>query len=107
MSASSKFLEANLLRNLIDVTDSISHSITGRLALSVIHPKFVDRFGRFNGFATYNLMRKPFLMVSWHISVFLRREGGRLHLSDFKGQNFCGLCGTCLLKDSILTNETN
>ena len=43
-------LEARLLSNYIDVSDSLRHlltrSLTGRLAFSPISPLFVVRFGR-------------------------------------------------------------
>ncbi len=39
-----KFLEAQLLYNWIDVTDSLT---TSHLPLSTISQLFVDRFGRF------------------------------------------------------------
>ena len=39
------FLEAQLLYDFIDVTDSLRHSLTGRV-ISSTSPLFVDRFGR-------------------------------------------------------------
>ena len=87
------FLEAHLLSNNIDVIDSLTHyvtpSLTGHLATSAISPLVVDLFGRSFGFATYNLIRKLFLMVSWlNYRVFRRVR----ILSDFIELSFCGPC---------------
>ncbi len=41
------FLAAQLISNAIDVTDSLNHSFTGRLARSAISSLFVDRNGRY------------------------------------------------------------
>ena len=43
MLTTRRFLEAQLLSNKIDVTDSLIH---GSLAFSTISPLFVGRFGR-------------------------------------------------------------
>ncbi len=44
------------------------------------------------GFANFNLILKPFLMVSWHIPMFLIRGGGEI-LSDFRELSSFGPCG--------------
>ncbi len=51
------FLKAHLLYKYIDVKDSLP-----RLALSTISPLFVNLDVLYE-FATYDLIRKPFLMV--------------------------------------------
>ena len=48
----------------------------GGLAGSAVSSLFVDQFGRSLRFYYKNLIRKQFLMVSWHISVFLVEGGG-------------------------------
>ena len=67
-------LEAQLFSNDIDVTDSLlrslTPSLTGRVVLSGMTPLWWIDMDVVYGFAIYNLMRKPFLKVSWHIPVF-------------------------------------
>ncbi len=47
------FLEAQILFNLIDVSDLLT---TSRLALTIISPSFVDRFGRSLRFCNQKLL---------------------------------------------------
>ena len=54
-------------------------------------PLFVVRLNVLFSFATKNLIKKPFLVVSGHIPVFLGRGG--LILSYFRERGLCGLCG--------------
>ncbi len=69
-------LEAQLLSNGIDVTHSLLHSFTPSLRHSRDVWFFRAWFRCFESIWTlfmvlpYNLMRKPFLKVSWHIPVF-------------------------------------
>ena len=54
-------------------TTSITH---GTFSFFVHVSVVVDRFGRSLRFATYNLTKKTFLIVSWHIPLFLDGGGG-------------------------------
>ncbi len=80
----SKIFKAQLPSNYIDVIDSLRHSLKGILALLVLSPLFVDRIGGSTRLCHLELMRKPFLMVSWHFSIFfLILEGGGVFLKYF------------------------
>ena len=53
----------------------LTPSLTGRLAISAISLLFVDGFGRSLRFCHLEFDEKAFLIVSWHIPVFLGRGG--------------------------------
>ncbi len=53
------------------------------------------------GFATQNLIKKPFLMFLWHFRVF---RGRGLILSDFRELSFCGPSEPCFLLRNIKTS---
>ncbi len=80
-------------------TRSVSHSLTGLLAIASIYP-FVDRFKRYLWFDTDNLTMKPFLMVAGartQASMFFF-----LNLNDFNDElSFCGSFGPCFLLKEI------
>ncbi len=69
------FSEAHLLYNQIDVSLTTLH-----LTLSTIYPLFVDQSRRF---ATYNLTKKPFIMVRWVKMAGIDARGFWI-LSDFR-----------------------
>ncbi len=77
------FYNFTSLYNYIDVTDSLRHSILGRLALSSISPLFVDQFGRSLQFCHRSQKFKP------QIKCFF------LILSDFRELIFCGPWRPC------------
>ncbi len=96
--------------NLLSITQmSQTHSFAHEAFSYFGHISFLDVP---YDFATQNLMRKPFLMVSQHIPVFFF-----IYLSDFKELSLCGPCGpffpllyfdvlcNCLIEIILLENE--
>ncbi len=88
-------LEANLLSNDIDVTDSLPQSITHETFNSFGHISVaVDRFGRYFRFC-HNEFDEKAISGGFMALLVLLVGGGGGSLSDFRELCFCGTCGPC------------
>ncbi len=83
-----------------EITDSLPHSLMGRLAISTISPLFVDRFWRSLRFC-YLKFNKEALSDGCRVKTQGIGEGFWI-LSDFRERSFYGPCGPSFIQNLSL-----